>query len=444
MGFRFLWNKDIKVFHDRDDAIHSFIRQAYIYGRGNLLTQYLHNDHPLLKELKAGRLSFWSATLVNFIKIPRFSFLLGKRLARENPIMFFPKKIMIYIYFIIHKIFYIFGNLIEFLRINSKKIDRPKEMFDAPRLLIFDITHSCNLSCRICDIWKTAKLEQDISVDHVKKILFQAKKMKIKEIALSGGEPLLRKDIFDILDYAHSIEIKNLGILTNGILISTCLDKLGPYIIDNTISLVISLDSLDPKIHNSIRNSDNAWQKTIECLNSLSSLKKEYPQINFSLISIILNQNLEELLTLARFIKSSGADSLQFQALLPNNLKMAKRAKSEFWIPEERFNLLDRVVDELIEFKKTYPDFVKNSTHNLALVKKYYRGALKPNDVQCRSAHKTILISNKGEYSTCFSCYGDLTKQELRDVFLSKKRAEAYEKVKKCHWPCLLPCFCDL
>ncbi|MFH1504117.1 MAG: glycosyltransferase, partial [Candidatus Omnitrophota bacterium] len=64
---RFVWNKNIKVIHNRDKSLSSFVRQAYIYGRGNLLTQYRHKDHPLLKELKTGKIFFWAAVLINFI-----------------------------------------------------------------------------------------------------------------------------------------------------------------------------------------------------------------------------------------------------------------------------------------------------------------------------------------------------------------------------------------
>ncbi len=64
-GHKFLWDKEIKITHYRDDSLAGFIKQAYVYGRGNFLVQCLHNDQPLLKELKTGVFSFWIATLIN-------------------------------------------------------------------------------------------------------------------------------------------------------------------------------------------------------------------------------------------------------------------------------------------------------------------------------------------------------------------------------------------
>lgn len=441
-GHRFIWDESIKVMHYRDDATLSFLKQAYIYGRGNLLVQHLHKDQPLLKELKTGNILFWFSTLVNVAKIPRFSYLLGKKLIVESDINNFTKKISIYAYFAIHKVFYVGGNIVEYFRIKSKKISRSQ--YKTPKLLIMDITHSCNLHCRICDIWKTAKSEENIGTEHIKKILFQAKQLKIKEIAFSGGESLLRSDIFQLIDYCRMLKIKNLGILSNGILVGELIDRLKPYLLDNTISLVISLDSLNPYVHNYIRNSNLAWERTVDGLKSLSSLKKQFTQVNFNAITIVLKENLKELLDIAIFLKSLGVNSLQFQPLLSNNLNMAERKKSEFWINEGLFNELEEAIDKLIDFKEKNPEFIKNSSNNLSLMKRYYRGDVGLHGVKCFSGDKTVLISNRGEATTCFSCYGDVKNEDLKDILSGKRIVQARERVNSCSWPCLLPCFCDL
>lgn len=442
-GHRFIWNRDIKVMHYRDDAFRSFIKQAYVYGRGNFLVQHIHRDHPLLKEIKTANVSFWVASLINFIKIPRFSYLLGKRLIRESSIKNIHKKLSVFSHLVIHKVFYIFGNIFEFVRVKKETFKERENNLHLPRLLILDITHSCNLSCQICDIWKTAAAEQGIEIFYIKRMLKEAKNLDIPEIALSGGEPLLRKDIFDVFDFARQLKIKNLGVLTNGILVKEYMERLKPHLLDNTVSLVISFDSLNPEVHNEIRNSGFAWQKTMEGLELTSSLKNKEPQVNFNLITIILNQNLEEIRELAGYIKGLGANSLQFQPLLPNNLKMTERKLSEFWVSEERLPVLDEAIDKLIEFKKENPGFIKNSVGNLSLMKKYYRATLTSADVKCHSAYDTILISNQGTCATCFSCYGNIRNSGLKQVLLSKDIISARSKVKGCSWPCLLPCFCD-
>lgn len=444
-GSRFSYKRDIKIFHDCHTNTVSFLKQAYMYGRGNCLVQHIHKDHPLLKEIKTQNdIYFIFGAIVNFFKIPRFSYTLGIRLIRGSGIKDRHKQSSIYAYFILHKIFYLFGNIREFIRMKGAKAGRSSEAQQVPELVIMDVTHSCNLRCRICDIWKTEKQNEDIDLVHIRKMLFEAKELKVKEISLSGGEALMRKDVFEIFEYARDLKIKRLGVLTNGILVKENLDKLEPYLIDNTISLVISFDSLRQDLHNFIRNSGLAWQETMGALKSLSIMKKENPQVNFNVISIILNQNLEGLSELAQYIQSIGTDSLQFQALLPNNLKMSERKQSSFWVPRERLPLLDLTIDKLVRFKKENPAFVRNSVKNLELVKKYYRGTLTSNDVRCASARETILVSNQGNCTTCFSAYGDIKINKLENILTRAGIRRSREMVKNCHWPCLLPCFCDM
>lgn len=313
-----------------------------------------------------------------------------------------------------------------------------------PKLLIIDITHRCNLSCKICDIWKTGDSELPMDMAYIKKVLSQAKNLAIEEIALSGGEPLSRKDIFEILSYARETAIKNLGLLTNGMLVGEYWEQVTSYLIDNTISLVISLDSLKPDIHNYIRNYDASWQKTMKALCAVSLLKKVNPTINFNVISIIVNQNLEELLSIAAYVKSLEANSIQFQPLLSNNLNMSERRKNAFWVTEDSFSLLDESIDKLIEYKKKNQLFVRNSVNNLSLIKKYYRGSINSSDVNCSSGDKTILISNQGMATTCFGPYGNMTEEDFEDMLAGRSIINARQKVKRCAWPCLLPCFCDM
>ena len=117
-GYRFLWNRNIKVVHVRNDNIWGFLKQAYYHGKGNLLTAYLHKGgHPLLRDLRIGRFSFWLASLWSFIKIPFSGYLLAKKLIKQEKIKFFSKKVSIYIIFIFHKIAYLWGNICEFVRL---------------------------------------------------------------------------------------------------------------------------------------------------------------------------------------------------------------------------------------------------------------------------------------------------------------------------------------
>jgi len=435
--FKLVFEPGIRVIHRRAPGLAGFCRQAYLYGRGNLLVQRIHHDHVLLKELKTGRFDFWTGTLVNLAKIPRFAYCLCRNFLRSRGAAYRShQKAAAFLYFCAHKAAYICGNAAEFLRA------RPLPSA-APGLLIMDITHKCNLRCRICDIWKNADKERDLPGRYVKKILREAGALGIKEIAFSGGEALLRGDIFEIIEYARGLGRKNIGLLSNGIAVRRHFKELEPFFCDGTLIPVISLDSLRPELHNYIRADSAAWEGSIGALKALSSLKKSCPEVRFSVITIIFERNLDELEDIYSFVRDLGACGIQYQPLLANNLQMAQRKDAELWVKSGNIGKLEAAVSALTARKRRDGAFLRNSEANLGLFKKYFAGELLPEDCVCLSAGRTILIANDGHCRTCFSAYGDIRRQSLEKIVSGREIAAAREGVKKCLWPCLLPCFCD-
>lgn len=450
-GFRFIDRQDVEIFHNCHPDFMSFLKQAYMYGRGNYLVQYIHKDHLLLKELKTeSNLSFIVGLVINFVKIPRFSYILGRRLIRLKGSFNFYERFTIYFYFALHKIMYLLGNILEHRRIRHlSRVVSPQALRTAgeslakPEFIILDITHRCNLKCNICEIRKD-RLIDEFTTEEVKNLINQAIDWGIKEFVLSGGEPFAREDVFEILDFVEDKKY-HIGILTNGILLTEeFVKKLFPYLISNALSLSISLDALTPAIHDDIRGISGSFEKTFNGLKILSRIKNSYININFNTISIILNENLEELLPLTGVLKSLNVNSVQFQPLLANNLIMKQRSRTvKYWIPEERFPVLDKVIDNLVAFKRQNFYFVRNSENNLRLAKKYFRNILTNADVRCLYASRTMLIASNGDVTTCFDCYGNIRKSPLKEIFYSAAAQKARQRVSACRQPCLLPCFCD-
>jgi len=118
---QFLWRKDAVVVHCRDRGFRSFIKQAYSYGRGNLLAKYLYPDQPLLHELKVENGSFWAATIANAIKIPKFAYDLSGDVIEAHAIRSFFRKLSIYFCFVLHKIFYLVGTIAEYRLLRQKQ-----------------------------------------------------------------------------------------------------------------------------------------------------------------------------------------------------------------------------------------------------------------------------------------------------------------------------------
>jgi len=115
-GERFVLEQNIKVVRSPGTGLMTFLKQAYYYGKGGLLTAYLHQGHPLLKDIGTGKFSFWLANLRSFFGIAVFSYSTGRKLIKQEAIRQFSRKISIYLLVILYRAAYLWGNMCEFCK----------------------------------------------------------------------------------------------------------------------------------------------------------------------------------------------------------------------------------------------------------------------------------------------------------------------------------------
>jgi len=324
--------------------------------------------------------------------------------------------------------------------ISKKQNQTPKR----PEYIILDLTHRCNLKCVMCDIYQDKEsFKHDLNTEQIKKVIREAKEWGLNEVIFSGGEALIRRDIFELVDYVKELDYV-VGIITNGIISNTQFERIKPYLISGHVALAISLDGVTSQTHDKIRGLKGTHKNVTELFRKLKELKEKHHRVNYSAISVIMNQNLEELPKLAEYLKNIGVSEIQFQALIENNLVLKERKlKDVMWVPHERMPLLDKTIDQLIEFKKNNPDLVYNKIEEFELIKKYFRKELKPTDIVCYQNFKTMLMSSDGRVTTCYNVTGDTKLSGLKEIWDSESSKKGRELVNKCKSPCLIPCFVD-
>ena len=79
-----------------------------------------------------------------------------------------------------------------------------------------NLTNKCTQKCKYCNLWK--KPSKEMTTNQVKSLVLQLSKMGTKMISFSGGEPLLRNDIGQILSYCKKLDIST-NINTSGFLL---------------------------------------------------------------------------------------------------------------------------------------------------------------------------------------------------------------------------------
>jgi radical SAM protein with 4Fe4S-binding SPASM domain len=161
-----------------------------------------------------------------------------------------------------------------------------------PRYVLWDCTRKCNLNCIHCGAVKE-KYEKELKKEDVKKLIDELANLGVKTFAVTGGEPLTRPDLLNILKYASDKGLQT-GIATNGFLINK---EMASKIKDaNVTSVQVSLDGTK-ETHNQIRRNQNSFDNAINAINFLNGAN--IPNVTVATTVSPLNLNsLEELMNI--------------------------------------------------------------------------------------------------------------------------------------------------
>ncbi len=122
--------------------------------------------------------------------------------------------------------------------INLTKWPRLKEVH-------WELTSKCNLRCLHCYQVSYLYKYKEIPLNRIKAVIKEMVKLGTEKVSISGGEPLMREDLLEILTELENNNIRISAIFTNGTLISNeILDKL--KLLKSNVNLNISLDGIKP------------------------------------------------------------------------------------------------------------------------------------------------------------------------------------------------------
>jgi radical SAM protein with 4Fe4S-binding SPASM domain len=181
-------------------------------------------------------------------------------------------------------------------------------------VISWNLTKKCNLRCEHCYISagriSKAEARDELSTEECFGVIDQICEVNAEALLiLTGGEPLLRKDVFDIASYANS---KGIWVVvgTNGVLVS---DELCGRIMAAGIKGVsLSLDSLDRETHDRFRGVQGAWDNTVTGSAVLSRLG-----LPFIIQTTIAEHNADDIVEIARFANELGARVFNLYFLVP-------------------------------------------------------------------------------------------------------------------------------
>jgi len=175
-----------------------------------------------------------------------------------------------------------------------------------PRLIAFEVTRRCQFSCRHCRANAGVSSEEELTTSQCKKIIKSIAKYSSPRgeagkciLILTGGEPMERKDIYELIQYAHKSGLKPV-LATCGYLINeetiVKLKKAG------VMALSFSIDGAGAETHDKFRDTIGAFDSTV---NATRIAHKAH--IRFQINTTISKINIDEVIGIADLAKRLGA-----------------------------------------------------------------------------------------------------------------------------------------
>ena len=183
----------------------------------------------------------------------------------------------------------------------------PSDHLLGPLALHLEVVAACNLKCVHCFAGELPRKEEPLSLSELDDLFAQMAAMGTFRLGLTGGEPLLRKDLFEIIDLALSHGLCPC-VTTNGLLIT---EEIARQFGKRELAwLNVSLEGATAATNDPIRGS-GTFDRVVE---QLRILRKH---CRFTLAFTIMSTNLHEVQACARLAEELGAGTAVFRPLYP-------------------------------------------------------------------------------------------------------------------------------
>lgn len=202
-----------------------------------------------------------------------------------------------------------------------------------PKWIAWEVTRRCNLKCVHCrsSSEEEVKGHPDMPLEEAKRVLDDIASYAKPVVVLSGGEPLMRKDVFEIARHGTDLGLR-MCMATNGVLVT---DEVCEKIKESGIRICsLSLDGVNAEVHDDFRCQPGAFETTI---NAAKLFKKH--GIEFIINSSFTKRNQEEIKKIYHLARDLGATAWYMFMIVPTG--RGEEIMSELISKEDYEEILD-------------------------------------------------------------------------------------------------------
>jgi radical SAM protein with 4Fe4S-binding SPASM domain len=204
-----------------------------------------------------------------------------------------------------------------------------------PSRVYIDVTNACPLRCLHCCSLSGEAWDDELTLAEIKDIIEQARDMAVKNLVISGGEPMLRRDLFDILEWGRAHDL-GITLLTSGMLID---ERSARSFAELGIRVKISVDGVSAETHDFLRGSGH-FDRMVEALIIIKEASVADRSVHFT----IHQKNAAEILELSEFLPALGIRNLVVGTIKPSG---RAKAQESLLIPPAMYPYIKQKINEL-------------------------------------------------------------------------------------------------
>jgi len=302
-----------------------------------------------------------------------------------------------------------------------------------PALGTLLVTYRCDLRCRVCDLPARAAARRraggrELDTDALQGVLRDMKGIGTAGVGFTGGEPMLREDVFELLAYAGRLGL-HAHLNTDGLRVA---ERARALLATGVRSINVSLDGPTAEVHDAARRRRGSFETVLAALQALRRARGARRTPHLTAVTVLTSRNVHRAGEVVRTAVAAGADRV---GVIPVH---------DFGQGEDEPGA-DDVRTALEDLKRLHAaGLVDNSTGYLDLLPRAFRG--EPSPLFCYAPYASVVVDCYGDVYPCFPL---MERKEpvgcipLAPLWRSATYAAARERLAACT-ACLWNCHTEL
>ena len=290
-----------------------------------------------------------------------------------------------------------------------------------PVWVTWQVTYNCKYRCSFCTYWQNDfKPHEECSLEDFAIGCSKLSEMGSLIVSLAGGEPLLRRDLHHIVRIVAQDHFPYLTTSGSGVTTKRARElwEAGLW------GVSVSIDYADPEKHNRHRGIKFAYERAIKAIEQLMEARTDLTNQRVQIISVLTNDNLEEMAALCELARSMG---IYWQVQPYSVMKTGNETQRH----------LPGATELLIDLKSRYPE----TFHSNRLYLEKFDEAVNDGVDGCIAGKAMFNVDNQMVVSKCVEfnqtepC-GNLRTDSMEDVLRRLHEAHARNTCTACWYSC--------